>query len=111
LTAGLALCSRALPHRLGGLVPIRLNARGFSPSSLRAVPTEGWEGAETMTRTQKDRAARKRELARDHGSRRVSSAIDAQRRLNTLRSRATRTKAYRFDPSDSCYGYLTRTYD
>jgi hypothetical protein len=25
----------------------RRNARGFSPSSLRAVPTEGWEGVKT----------------------------------------------------------------
>jgi hypothetical protein len=42
---GVGCCARrALPHRPGGLVPIWLNALGFSPSSLRAVPTEGREG-------------------------------------------------------------------
>src|SRR5438067_7516746 len=73
---------RALPHRPGGLVPIWLNARGFLPSFLRAFPTEVWKGVKTMTRIEQGRAARRRgELARDRGSRRVSSVIDVQRRL------------------------------
>jgi hypothetical protein len=42
-----------------------------------------------MTLMRQDSAARKRgELKRTVGSRRVSSAIDAQRRLNTLRANA-----------------------
>jgi hypothetical protein len=111
LTAG-PLVLWALPHRPGGLVPIRLNARGFSPSSLRAVPTEGWEGVKTMTRTEHHHAARRRgELARDRGSRRVSSAIDAQRRLNPRPARGTPTKADSVGPSDPRSGYPTRTYD
>jgi hypothetical protein len=105
---GRRLALQALPHRPGGLVPI--HARGFSPSSLRAVPREGWEGVDT--RTQRDRAVRRRgELARDHGSRRVSAAIDAQRRLNARPPRGTRTKADAAGPSSSRYAYLTRTYD
>ena len=79
---------------------------------MRAASPEGWEGVETMTRTQRDRAAHARgELVRKHGSREVSSAIEAQRRLTMLASRGTRTKEYRFGPSDPRYGYLTRTYD
>ena len=67
---------------------------------------------EDMMLTEHDRAARRRgELARDRRSRRVFSAIDAQRRLNARPARAARTKAYPFGPSDPRYGYLTRTYD
>ena len=65
-----------------------------------------------MTRTQQDWAARRRgELARDHRPRRVSAAIDTQRRLNAQPSRGTRTKADSVGPSDPRYAYLTRTYD
>jgi hypothetical protein len=79
---------------------------------LSGVPTEGWEGVETMTRTQRDWAARRRgELAGDHGSRRVSSAMDAQRRLKARPARGTRTKADPVGPSDPRYAYLTRTYN
>ena len=65
-----------------------------------------------MTRIEQGRAARRRgELARDRGSRRVSSVIDAQRRLNTRPARGAPTKADPVGPSDPRYAYLTRTYD
>ena len=92
--------------------PIWLNARGFSPSSLRAVSTEGSKGVKTMTRTEHDRAARRRgELARDRGSRRVSSVIDAQRRLTARAARDARTTADPMGPRDPRYAYLARSYD
>jgi hypothetical protein len=66
----------------------------------------------TMTRTEHDRAARRRgELARDRGSRRVSSVIDAQRHLNVRAARNARHKSDPVGPSDPRYGYLTRTHD
>ena len=65
-----------------------------------------------MTHTERDRAARRRgELARDHGSRRVPLAIDAQRRLTVQSARDNRTKPDPAGPSDPRYAYLTRTYD
>ena len=65
-----------------------------------------------MTHTEHDRAARRRgELARDHGSRRVPLAIDAQRRLTVQSARDNRTKRDPVGPSDPRYAYLTRTYD
>ena len=63
-----------------------------------------------MTRTEHDRAARRRgELARDHASRRVLLAIDAQRRLTAARD--NRVKPDPVGPSDPRYAYLTRTHD
>ena len=65
-----------------------------------------------MTRTEHNRAARRRgELTRDRGSRRLSPAIDAQRRLNTRRVDGTRTNADPHGPSDRRYAYLGRSYD
>jgi hypothetical protein len=65
-----------------------------------------------MTRTTRDLPERRRgELNRDRGSRRVSSAIDAQRRLNARRADGTRTNAGLFGPRDSRYAYLTRADD
>ena len=65
-----------------------------------------------MTRTEHERAARRRgELARDHASRKVFSAIDAQRRLNARSASGTRTKTVPIGPSDPRYAYLTRTHD
>ena len=65
-----------------------------------------------MTRTEHDRAARRRgELARDHGSRRVRLAIDAQRRLTARSARDNRIKPDPVGPSDPRYAYLTRTHD
>jgi len=65
-----------------------------------------------MTPMRQDLAARRRgELARDRGSRRVSSAIDARRRLNTRRADGTRTKAHPIRPSDPRTAYLRRSYD
>jgi hypothetical protein len=66
-----------------------------------------------MPRTEHNLAARKRgELSRDRGSRRISPAIDAQRRLNALRADGTRTNADPFGPNDRRYAYpTTRFYD
>jgi hypothetical protein len=65
-----------------------------------------------MTRTEHNRAARRRgELTRDRGSRRLSPAIDAQRRLNARRADGTRTNADPVGPSDRRYAYLARSYD
>jgi hypothetical protein len=65
-----------------------------------------------MTRTEHNRAARRRgELTGDRGSRRLSPAIDARRRLNTRRADGTRTKADLHGPSDRRYAYLARSYD
>jgi hypothetical protein len=64
----------------------------------------------TMTRRTRDLPERRRgDLQR--GSRRRSSVIDAQRRLNTRRANATATKADQVSPSDPRYAYLARTHD
>jgi hypothetical protein len=65
-----------------------------------------------MTPMRQDLAARRRgELTRDRGSRPLSSAIDAQRRLNTGRADGPRTKADPVGPNDRRYAHLTRSYD
>jgi hypothetical protein len=66
-----------------------------------------------MPRTEHNLAARKRgELSRDRGSRGISPAIDAQRRLNALQADSTRTNADPFGPTDRRYAYpTTRSYD
>jgi hypothetical protein len=65
-----------------------------------------------MTRTEHNRAVRRRgELTRDRGSRRLASAIDAQRRLNTRRADGPPTKADPVVPNDRRAGYLTWSYD
>ena len=65
-----------------------------------------------MTRTEHNRPARRRgELTRDRGSRRLSPAIDAQRRLNARRVDGTPTNAEAFGPNDRRYAYPTRSYD
>jgi hypothetical protein len=65
-----------------------------------------------MTRTEHYSAARRRgELTGDRGSRRLSPAIDAQRRLNTRRADDTPTNADPFGPNDRRYAYPTRSYD
>ena len=64
-----------------------------------------------MTRRRQDLAVRMRgESNRDRGLRRVSAAIDAQRRLNLRRADGTRTKAHPVGPSDPRYAYQTRSY-
>jgi len=63
-----------------------------------------------MTRSTRDPPARRRgELNRDR--KRVSLAVDAQRRLNARRADDTRTKADRFGPRDPRFAYLTRVHD
>jgi len=65
-----------------------------------------------MTHTRQDRAARRRgELNRDRGSRQLSSAIYAQRRLNAQREFGVRAKADPVGPSDARYAYLRRGHD
>ena len=65
-----------------------------------------------MTHGREDGAARRRgELDRDRGSRRVSSAIEAQRRLNARQGDGARTKADVIGPSDPRDAYLTRSHD
>ena len=65
-----------------------------------------------MTRTEQYSAARRRgELTRDRGSRRLSPAIDAQRRLNARRADGTPTNPDPFGPNDRRYAYLKRSYD
>lgn len=65
-----------------------------------------------MTRTEHNRAARRRgELTRDRGSRRLSPAIDAQRRLNARRADGIPTNPEAFDANDRRYAYLTRSYE
>ena len=55
-----------------------------------------------MTSRRQDLAARRRgELNRERGSRRLSSTIDAQRRLNAGRAVGTGTKADPVGPSDN----------
>ena len=76
---------------------------------MRADPTEGREGLKTMTRTEHNSAARRRgELTGDRGSRRLSPAIDAERRLNARHVDATPTDSDPFSANDRRYPYLTR---
>jgi hypothetical protein len=85
---------------------------GFWPSSLRRSSTEGSEGVNTMTRTMHDRVTRRRaERARDRGSRRAFSVIDAQRGLTARVGRDARVEADPAGPGDARDGYLARTYD
>jgi hypothetical protein len=65
-----------------------------------------------MTRTEHNRPARRRgELTRDRGSRRLSPAIYAQRRLNAGRADGTPTEAQARSANDRRDAYLTRPYD
>jgi hypothetical protein len=91
---------------------LRLNARGFLPSSFRAEPIEGREGLRAMTRTEQNWAARTRgEFNRDRGSRRLSQAVDARRRLNARRADDAWAKAHPVGPSDPRHAYPTRSHD
>ena len=65
-----------------------------------------------MTRTEQNRVARRRgELTRDRGSRRLSAALAAQRRLSARRADGHLRKADPFGPSDRRYAYLTQSHD
>ena len=65
-----------------------------------------------MTQTEHNSAARRRgELTRDRGSRRLSPAIDAQRRLNARRADGTPTNARAGSANDRGDAYLSRSYD
>ena len=92
--------------------PNLIERAGVPALFLPRGPDRGTEGLKTMTLRRQDLAARRRgELNRDHGSRRVSSAIEAQRRLNSRRADGGRTRADPLGPSDPRYAYLTRTHD
>ena len=68
------------------------------------------KGSKTLTRTENTRAARLRgDLARDRRSRRVSSAIDAQRRLNARWAAAPGPRQTQSGPSDPRDAHLTRS--
>jgi hypothetical protein len=105
----------ALPRANATIPPVSSppeDARGFLPSFFRAAPIEGWKGQITMTPTEKNLAPRRGdEQDRERGSRRVSHAVDAQRRLNTRRVQNTRTKAHPFGPRDPRHAYLTDSHD
>ena len=78
----------------------------FSPSSLRAVSTEGSEGVKMM-RTDDDRVARRRdERARDRGG---LSVTDVQRRLTARPAHGARTESDVVAPTDPRCAYLART--
>jgi len=65
-----------------------------------------------MTSRRQDWAARRRgELNRERGSRRLSLAINAQRRLTDGQPDGAWTKAGPLGLSDSGYAYLTRSDD
>jgi hypothetical protein len=65
-----------------------------------------------MTRTEQDLPARRRgEFNRDGESRRLSQAVDAQRRLNAHRADGARTKVEPYGPSDPRHAYLTQSHD
>jgi hypothetical protein len=93
LTAGPARCSTALPPS-----PVVVSSPSggtrevFAPLPRAPSEQRGLEGVKTMTRMEDDRVARRRdELARDRGSRQVSSVIDVQRRLTARAGRDART--------------------
>ena len=89
-----------------------LTARGFWPSSFGRGPDRGTGRLETMTRSTRDLPVRRRgELSRDRTIHRVSSAIDALRRLNARRADGTATRAARVGPSDPRYAHLPRSHD
>jgi hypothetical protein len=63
-----------------------------------------------MTRAELNAAARRRgEL--DRGSRRISQAVDAQRRLNAWRADSTRIKAVPFGSSDRRHEQVAQAHD
>jgi hypothetical protein len=73
---------------------------------------EGRVELKTIMRTDHLWAARRRgEVTRDRGSRRLSLAIEARRRLNARRADGTRTKADPRGPSDLRSTYLTESHD
>src|SRR5450755_925218 len=83
-----------------------LTARGFWPSSFGRGPDRGTGRLETMTRSTRDLPVRRRgELSRDRTIHRVSSAIDALRRLNAREADGTPTRAAPVGPSDPRYAH------
>jgi hypothetical protein len=73
-------------------------------------PIEGRESLKTMPRTEHNWAARRRgELTRDRGSRPLSHAIEARRRLNAMRADRTQTKQDPHASSELPHTYLTKS--
>src|SRR5438128_5341552 len=106
-----ALLLRASPRRP---VTAPLSDRplgGSRPLPCRADP-QRTERRKTMRSRRQDWAAGMRgELNRDRGSRRLSFAITAQRRLTDGRPDGAWTKAGPLGLSDPRYAYLTRSPD
>ena len=112
LTAGPAACSTGVTPPARWPRPNLAKRAGVIALFLARGPSRGLGRHGDVTRTEHERAARRRgELARDQGSRKVFSAIDAQRRLNARSALGTRTKTLPVGPSDPRYAYLTRAYD
>jgi hypothetical protein len=92
--------------------PDAIERAGVLALFLARGPNRGMGRREDMTRTALGQAARRRgELARDLASRRVSSAIDAQRRLNPAPVQSAWTKTDPLGPSNPRNAYLARRYD
>ena len=91
---------------------LSIGRTGSSPFSFGADPTKGREGQRTMANTQQNLAARRRgEFNRDRGLRRLSQAVDAQRRLNARRANGIRSKADPLGPRDPRRADLTQSHD
>jgi hypothetical protein len=87
--------------------PYLMNARAASPLFLRAALTEGREGFEAMTGTERDQAALGRgEFARGRGARHRSLAIDARRRLNPSPVNAVREQTRPAQSERARYAFL-----
>ena len=112
LTAEPAACSTGVTPPARWPRPNLAKRAGVIALFLARGPSRGLGRHEDVTRTEHERAARRRgELVRDHGSRNVFSAIDAQGRLNARSAHGTRTKTVPVGPRDPRYAYLTRWYN
>jgi hypothetical protein len=108
-------CRTGPNHWAGGAGFDPIERVGFSPSSLRACPQRDGKvnmrkvnmRKVNMTPTEDNRPARRHdELARGRRSRRVSAAIDAQRRLTAAPVRVIHAKTDPVSPRDPPYSYL-----
>jgi hypothetical protein len=108
LTAEPAACSTGVTPPARWPRPNLAKRAGVIALFLARGPSRGLGRHEDVTRTEHERAARRRgELVRDHASRNVSSAIDAQGRLSARSARGTGTKTVPVGPSDPRSAYLT----
>ena len=99
-----------------GLVVASLSIErtGVLAPFLRPVRTQrrNRKAQEPMANTPQNLAAlRRAKFNRDRGLRRLSQAVDAQRRLNARRADSTRANADPLGPSDPRHAYLTQSHD